>query len=82
MAKNRTRSQLKTSLWPSSKKVSEKTDPIAVNMAAFDGNNKLGESENDDLKETKRKMLFVNVGAIVICTGLLINRASICLERY
>ena len=81
MSKKEMKGQLETSLWLSSQKVPEKTDPMATNMTAFDGNNKPGESENDEMKETKRKMLFINVAAVLICTGLLINRASICLER-
>ena len=40
------------------------------------------QTEDDDMKWTKRTFLFVNVLALMICSGLLINRASFCLGRY
>lgn len=79
---NQMRSQIKNSSWMSSQKVGEKTDSITTNMTEFGGNIKPLENEKVKMKQTKRKILFVNVAAIVFCTGLLINRASICLERY
>ena len=78
---NQMRSQLKNSSWLSSQTVGEITDPSTTDMTAFDGNAKPWENEKVNMKRTKRKILLVNVVAIVFCLGLLVNRASICLER-
>ena len=78
------KSQFKNSHWFSNQKIWEDTDPVATIATAFNGTNKAGqkETENDEMKGTKRTFLVINVLAILICTGLLINRALICLERY
>ena len=81
MAKNQMTSKLKNTLSLSIQKAWEKTPPIATNMTDFEGNNEPGENDDDEIKETRHKMKFVNVAAVVICTGLLINRASICVQR-
>ena len=83
MAEKQKRNQFKNSSWFSNQKIWENTDPVTTLATAFNGTNKIGEKddENDDMKGTKRKILVVNVVAILICTGLLINRALMCLER-
>ena len=83
MAEKKKRNQFKNSSWFSNQKIWENTDPVTTLATAFNGTNKIGEKddENDDMKGTKRKILVVNVVAILICTGLLINRALMCLER-
>ena len=60
----------------------EQIDPVVAVASPFDGGNKPLRNEHDEMKPTRRKILFINVAAIVICTGLLINRAYICIERY
>ena len=84
MEKKNKRTQFKNSSWFSNQKIWEQTDPVATIATAFNGSNKPGEkdSEKDEMQGTKRKMMVVNVGAILICTGLLINRAWLCLDRY
>ena len=82
MAKKQRKSNSKYPLGLSSQKVWENIEPIATIMTDMEGSNQPKENEDDEMKETKRIMMFVNVAAIVICTGVLINRASICLERY
>ena len=61
----------------------EKTDPIATVTKAISGPNKSGELkvEDEELIFTKRVMLSINVCAILVCTGLLFNRASVCIGR-
>ena len=62
-------------------KAGEKTDPIKTNMPAFDRNNKTWENEKAELKWTKIIILFINIAAVLFCTGLLINQVLICLKR-
>ena len=81
MVKKLKKCELKNSSWWSGQKVGYDNDKMAIDMTAIGGNNKPGENENDEMKGTKRTIKVVNVAAVVICTGLLINRASICLER-
>ena len=81
MTKKQIGNQLQNSPSLSSQKIWETTDPMATNITALNRSNKSAEDENDEMKGTKRKIQFVNVAAIVICTGVLINRISICLER-
>ena len=66
----------------SSQKAGQKTDPITTNMRDFDGNNKTGENEKDEMKRTKIIIMVINIAAVVFCSGLLINQALICLKRY
>ena len=84
MDKKTKRTEYKNSSWFSNQKIWEQTDPVATIATAFSGTNKPGgkDSETDEMKGTKQKMMVVNVCAILICTGLLINRAWICLDRY
>ena len=60
-----------------------KTDPIATVTKAMSVPNKSNELkvEGEELICTKRVILFINICAILVCTGLLFNRASICIER-
>ena len=84
MAEKNKRSQFKNSSWFSNQKIWEQTDPVSTLATAFNGTTLAGEKDNekDEMKGIKRKILVVNVVAILICTGLLINRALMCLERY
>ena len=66
----------------SSKKMWEQTDPVVTITSAIHVANKPWWNENDVMKGTKRKILLVNIAAIVICIGLLINRTFICIKRY
>ena len=52
-------------------------------------NSIIGKNISNDLKEegsdmiwAKRLMLAANIFAMLVCTGLLFNRASICIQRY
>ena len=66
-----------------SSSVWDNTDPIATVTKAISGRNKSNElkEEDEELIFTKRVILSINVCAILVCTGLLFNRASVCIER-
>ena len=59
-----------------------KTTETVVN--AINGNGELVQmkTEDHDMKWTKRTFLFINILALLICSGLLINRSSVCIGRY
>ena len=65
-------------------KVWENTGPMSIITNPI-----IGMNISNDLKEegrdmiwTKRIMSAVNIFAILICIGLLFNRASMCVQRY
>ena len=64
-------------VWENSNPMSTITNPIIGKKIS----NNL-EEEGEDMIRTKRLMLAVNIFAILVCTGLLFNRASLCIERY
>ena len=65
-------------------KVWENTGPMSIITNPIIGMNISNDlkGENRDMIWTKRLMSAVNIFAILICTGLLFNRASICIQRY
>ena len=64
-------------VWENTNPMSTITDPIISKKISNDL-----KEEGEDMIWTKRLMLAANIFAILVCTGLLFNRASICIERY
>ena len=58
--------------------------PIITVSHAFTKNNQstLNDDVDDVTKRMRRIVLFMNTVAIVLCMALLINRSSICIDRY
>ena len=61
----------------------EDTDPVTNVVAAISYPSQPGKTENEGnaVLLVKRAMLVVNTLAVLVCTGLLFNRTSVCIER-
>ena len=59
------------------------TTPILTILSSLVRDKQLtqGETKEDGMKNIKRVVLLVNVVGIIVCTSLLINRSTICIEK-